>query len=80
MCFSEWLDVFLEEKGIDLDRLLEVEGPSGLNLIPVCALVEAMKGAPEVEQVGIKEMLVKLDWENRDVLGYLRHLARALAQ
>lgn len=80
MGFSEWLDVFLDEKGVDREHLLEVQGPSGLNLIPVCVLVEAMKGAPEVEQVGMKEMLVKLDWANMDVLGYLKHLARALAQ
>jgi hypothetical protein len=80
MGFSEWLDVFMEEKGIDLDRLLEVEGSSGLNLIPVGVLVLAMKAAPEVEQVGIREMLVKLDWANGDVMGYLKHLAGALAQ
>jgi hypothetical protein len=80
MGFSEWLDVFLEEKGVDLDCVLEVEGPSGLNLIPVGVLVLAMKAAPEVEQVGIREMLVKLDWANGDVMGYLKHLAGALAQ
>lgn len=77
--FTVWFDRFLSEKGIDLDRTLEVEGPSGLNLIPVECLVDAIKSAPAHEQTGIKHTVVKLDFLNQDVMGYFNHLARAIA-
>jgi hypothetical protein len=41
--FCTWLDTFVEEKGIDLERTFEVEGKDwGLNIIPVGVIVEHM--------------------------------------
>ena len=48
--FSTWLDTMLDEKGIDLDRVHEIEGPSGANFIPLACVVEAIKGAGAGEQ------------------------------
>lgn len=79
MCFANWLDVFLSEKGIDLEWIITVEGESGPNLIPVGCLVEAMKSAPDHEQRGIKAMMVRIDYRNGNVMDYLRHLAKAIA-
>jgi hypothetical protein len=80
MTFNTWLDTFLSEKGIDLETVVEAEGPSGTNWIPVGCLVDLMKGAPKGEQVGIKAMLVRIDIANASVLDYLKHLAGAVAQ
>lgn len=77
--FGLWLETFLSEKGIDLDEAIEVEGPSGLNLLDVGILVEAMKSAPAHEQRGIRAMLVRIDFAFGDVRHYLRHLAQAVA-
>lgn len=77
--FKVWFDRFLAEKGIDLERVLEVEGPSGLNCIPVACLVDTIKSAPAHEQAGIKAVIVKLDFLNQDVMGYFNHLAKAIA-
>lgn len=77
--FAKWLDTFLSEKGIDAEETLDVEGPSGLNVIPVGCVVEAMKVAPEHEQAGIKSMLVRIDFKNGSVTHYLAHLAKAIA-
>jgi hypothetical protein len=79
MTFSKWLDTFNAEKNIDLDTVLEVEGQSGPNFIPVQILVDAIKAAPASEQKGIKHMIVRLDFLNKDVVGYYRHLAQAIA-
>lgn len=79
MSFNTWLDTFLSEKGVDLEDVLEVEGPSGLNCMPVACLVDLMKQAPTPEQTGIKAMIVKIDFLNGDVLDYFRHLAKAVA-
>ncbi len=80
MTFKTWLTTFLDEKGIDLDEVIEVEGPSGLNHIPTQCLVEMMFRAPKSEQDGIKTMLVKIDFVNAPVRPYLKHLAKAIAR
>lgn len=80
MDFATWLDTFNAEKGIDLEHVIEVEGPSGLNCIPVGALVDVMKSAPANEQAGIKRTVIKLDFLNKAILPYYEHLARAIAQ
>jgi hypothetical protein len=77
--FANWIDTFLAEKGVDLEHTFEVPGRSGLNLIPVASLVDAMKAAPAHEQAGIKSMVVRIDFANGDVLPYFAHLARAIA-
>jgi hypothetical protein len=78
--FDRWLDTFLSEKGHDLETVLEVEGPSGTNWIPLGCLVEMIKGAPKGEQAAIKTTLVKIDFANGDALHFMRHLARAVAK
>jgi hypothetical protein len=77
--FASWIDTLLDEKGIDPELRLDVEGPSGLNSIPVACLVDLMKTAPAHEQRGIRDMVVLIDFRNGDVLDYFRHLARAVA-
>ena len=79
MKFTRWLDTFLSEKGIDMEEVLLVEGPSGENHIPVAVLVTMIKHAPANEQQEITDMLVKIDFANGDVRRYLTHLAKAVA-
>lgn len=80
MNFDKWLDTFLDEKGIDRELMLQVEGDWGMNLIPVEVVVEHMKIAPEYEKEMLKQMLVKIDFGDGDVYHYLMHLAQAIAQ
>lgn len=77
--FKNWIETFTAEKNIDLGTELAVEGPSGTNYIPVACLIEAMVSAPSHEQRGIRDMIVRIDFANGDVLDYFRHLARAIA-
>jgi hypothetical protein len=77
--FERWLDTFIEEKGIDPDDNLEVEGPSGLNIMPIGVLLDAIKAAPAHEQEEIKAMIVQLDFVNARILPYFKHLAKAVA-
>lgn len=79
MNFNKWLDTLIEEKGYDTDEILEVSGPSGTNLIPLECLIAAIKEAPVVERKDIHAMLVHIDFVNGDCLGYLQHLAQAIA-
>jgi hypothetical protein len=79
MTFINWLDTFISEKGLDLEQTFEVEGPSGVNVMPYGVVVEGIKGTNATEQVAIKAVIVKIDFINGDVLDYFRHLGQALA-
>lgn len=79
MSFNKWIDTFIEEKGIDTEYLLTVDGLLGKNYIPVGCVIEAMKEAPKNEQQAIKNMIVKIDFVNGDVIDFFRHLAEAIA-
>ena len=75
-----WIDRFLREKGVDLDRAITVNGASGANVMPLAVVVEHIKIAPKQEQALIKNMLVKLDFRNAPIEPFLEHLAQAIAQ
>lgn len=76
--FVAWLDTFVEEKGLDRDEHFDVEGPSGTNVFPLGVVIDTIKQANAQEQAAIKHQLVILDFQNRDVVDYFKHLARAL--
>ena len=79
MNFTNWINTFIAEKGIDLEQRFEVEGPSGANSFEYGMIVDAIKQAPTHEQAAIKTTIVKIDFANGDVRHFFRHLAQALA-
>jgi len=79
MNFAKWLNALLEEKNIDLNSSIDVEGPSGLNIMPLSMVVDAMKSTSGQEQAQIKNTLVKIDFHNGDVMHFISHIAKALA-
>ena len=68
-----------EKAALDLEMRFEVNGPSGVNSIPLANLVEAILAAPAHEQKGIRAMLVKIDFRAGRVEDYFAHLAQAIA-
>lgn len=78
--FADWLDTFVAEKGFDLEHVLEAEGKSGTNWIPLSILLDALKAASAAEQEQIKTMLVRIDFANGNALHFFGHLAKAIAQ
>jgi hypothetical protein len=80
MNFTNWIDTFVSEKGIDLEERFEVEGPMGTNSIPYGCVVEAIKQTQGAERDAIKTTIVKIDFCNGDVKHFFRHLGQALAQ
>lgn len=77
--FKSWLNRFVDEKGIDREEMIEVEGRGGTHMMPVGVVLEHMLIAPKHEQDAIKDMIVKIDFKNGDVLDYFKHLAGAIA-
>jgi hypothetical protein len=77
--FAKWLDTFTTEKGLDVEQVFVVTGPSGDNHIPLGCVIEAIKSAPAREQQAIKATIVKIDFRNGDVCHFFKHLAGAIA-
>jgi len=80
MNFTKWLNTFVDEKGIDREQIIEAEGPRGMNFIPVECLLQEIIQAPLHEREAIKNMIVKIDFLNGDVMHYFKHLAHAIAR
>ena len=79
MKFNEWLDTLINEKGIDREEEITVEGESGTNFMTVETVVEAIKATGKQEQGKIKDTLVLIDFKNGDIVHFFRHLAQAIA-
>lgn len=78
--FDKWLDTFVEEKGIDLGQILEVKTDKNTHYFEVGNIIENIKATTPEEQEEIKNMIIKIDFYNGDVIDYFKHLAQALAQ
>lgn len=76
--FNKWLDTFIEEKGIDLNETFEIEANGQLHIFEIGNIVENIKITTQEEQEQIKNMIVKIDFYNGDVIDYFKHLAQAL--
>lgn len=79
MSFNVWIDTFIEEKGLDLEFVFEVYGLFDMNYIPLGCVIESLKSAPVSEQVAVKNMIIKIDFANGDVMHFFNHLAQAIA-
>jgi hypothetical protein len=76
---KKYLTTLLSEKRIDLEQDLNVEGNSGLNIIPLMIVIDAIDSSSTQEQKQIKNTLVQIDFKNGDVMHFIKHLAQAIA-
>lgn len=79
MNFAEWLDIFVEEKEINVDRAFDFEIDGTWHLMPVGVVIEYIKQVPKEEQEKIKTNFVKIDFYNGDVYHFLEYMARGIA-
>lgn len=75
-----YLNTLLEEKGIDQQTILEVEGMSGINFIPVAIIVDYISKAPLEVQENIKGTIVNIDFRNGNILDFFKYIAEYLAR
>jgi len=80
MAISNYLDKLIAEKGLDLEQIIEIEGESGTNWIPLVFVIDAIKAASKGEQDQIRNTLVQIDFKNGDVMHFFTHLAGAIAR
>ena len=78
--FNQWLDTFIQEKGIDLDYTFTIEDDGVTHIFELGNIIENIKTTSKEEQNAIKDMIVKIDFNNGDVVDYFKHLAKALVK
>ena len=79
MNFSQWIDTFLEEKGVDLDEHFEFDNQDGFNIMPYAYVVENLKTATPAIQNQVQTKLIQIDFQNGDVTHFLRYLGQGMA-
>lgn len=78
--FENWLDTFIEEKGIDLNQIIEIKTDNNTHFFEIGNIVDNIKVTTKEEQAKIKDMIVKIDFNNGNVVDYFEHLAKGFAQ
>ena len=78
--FNKWLDIFIREKEIDLDYTFTIEDEGITHIFELGNVIENIKTTSKEEQNAIKDMIVKIDFNNGDVVDYFKHLAKALVK
>ena len=77
---KNYLNALISEKGLNLETIIEVQGDSGTNFIPLGVVAEHILIANNTEQSQIRNTLVKIDFHNGDVMHFFTHLAKAIAR
>ncbi|WP_061311265.1 hypothetical protein [Clostridium botulinum] len=76
MEFKNWLDVFLNEKNINIkDEFYKVEKNNVVHFIEGEVLLQLIKNTDEIEKQEIKHKLIKIDFYNGNVNDYFTFLA-----
>lgn len=78
--FEQWLDTFIEEKGIDLNEIFSIEANGEVHFFELGNVIENIKATSIEEQEEIRKMIIKIDFHNGDAVDYFKHLAGALVQ
>ena len=78
--FNQWLDTFIKEKGIDLEYTFTIEDNGVTHIFELGNVIENIKATSKEEQNAIKDMIVKIDFNNGDVVDYFKHLSKALVK
>lgn len=78
--FSQWLDTFVEEKGLDVEHRFEVTSDAGiLHSIPLGCVIEQINASPSSIKQAIGTTLIIADYKNADVMDNFRNMALGIA-
>ena len=77
---KNYLNKLIDEKGLDKEIIIEVEGESGTNFIPLGEVCEHISKMPNFIKRKIKLTLIKVDFLNGDVMDYFTFLAKGIAK
>jgi len=75
---SQYFDTFFAEKEIPYTSWALEDDQGMTHIVDSAVIIEAIKAAPEHEQVEIRNVLTKLDFYNANITDFLKHLAQGM--
>tara|TARA_R110000822_G_scaffold124309_3_gene258806 strand:- start:1571 stop:1810 length:240 start_codon:yes stop_codon:yes gene_type:complete len=77
---KNYLNTLIAEKNLDLNTTIEVEGGEwGTNFIPLEVIVDFISQLDSPTQKQIKNTLVKIDFNNGDIMHFFKYIAEGIA-
>lgn len=76
--FEKWLNVFIEEKGIDILEEFKSTKDGVSKIFTYEEVLENFKSTSEREQEKIKSKMIQIDFYNADVKDFIREMSKAL--
>lgn len=74
---KSFIEKMLEEKGIDIEQDIELEGHIGLTVQMVIDFACSM---PKAVQAQVRNTLSRIDFMNGDVMHFINHMAKGMVE
>ena len=78
--FKNWIDTFIDEKDLPMDDTFTIDKNGTMNIMSYKTIYEHMLIANDQEQEQIKNMIVKIDYMNGNILNFFQYLGKLIAK
>ena len=78
--FKNWLDTFIDEKDLPMEDTFTIDKNGTMNIMSYKTIYEHMLIANDQEQEQIKNMIVKIDYMNGNILNFFQYLGKLIAK
>ena len=79
---EDYLTTLLSEKGISLDHVFEIKSDTlfGNHYVPMEVVIEFIGSLSKHTQNEIREVLVKIDFNNGNILHFIEYITKGMVQ
>jgi len=78
--FKNWIDTFIYEKDLPMEDTFTIDKNGTMNIMSYKTIYEHMLIANDKEQQQIKNMIVKIDFMNGNILNFFQYLGKLIAK
>ena len=78
--FKNWIDTFIEEKDLPMEDTFTIDKNGTMNIMSYKTIYEHILIANDQEQEQIKNMIVKIDYMNGNILNFFQYLGKLIAK
>jgi hypothetical protein len=78
--FKNWIDTFIDEKDLPMEDTFTINKNGTMNIMSYKTIYEHMLIANDQEQEQIKNMIVKIDYMNGNILNFFQYLGKLIAK
>ena len=78
--FKNWIDTFIDEKDLPMEDTFTIDKNGTMNIMSYKTIYEHILIANDQEQEKIKNMIVKIDYMNGNILNFFQYLGKLIAK